>query len=91
MSTQVTLFPLSAKQVPVTSPTYPVPIMANCIPEFLLKVTSTAGQVRKLSMGSRRTTEMRRKCSHYEDRRRLHTFIDANVQTAATQRFVAAL
>ena len=25
MSTQVTLFPVSEKQVPVTSPTYPVP------------------------------------------------------------------
>ena len=26
-STHITVFPLSAKQVPVTSPTYPVPII----------------------------------------------------------------
>jgi hypothetical protein len=28
MSTQVTLLPVSAKQVPVTNPTYPVPTTA---------------------------------------------------------------
>jgi hypothetical protein len=28
ISTQITSFPVSAKQVPVTNPTYPVPITA---------------------------------------------------------------
>jgi len=29
ISTQVTLFPVSEKQVPVTNPTYPMPTTAN--------------------------------------------------------------
>src|SRR6478609_9574879 len=39
LSTQTTSFPLSARQVPVTSPTYPVPTTAT----FMVRILSRSG------------------------------------------------
>ena len=40
ISMQVTLLPISAKQVPLTKPTYPLPITVKFIVDFYFKIES---------------------------------------------------